>query len=151
MTTIGFKITSSSNSTTGPRLAPPPVECSRTSPALPSQKLSFSAVQTQMPQNWDSIRTGAGVSEKVAFRSVATHLTARRRRQDIVGIHGAQLVPAPVPPGLALDAHDLMDPLQTIHADGIQMHQSPCSPHTHAHAHTHQTQLKGSTHTLQRN
>lgn len=42
--------------------------------------------------------------------AVQTGLTAGRGSQDIIGVHGAQLVPAAIPPGLALDADDLVNP-----------------------------------------
>lgn len=54
------------------------------------------------------------------------YLAAGRSGQYIVGVHGAQLVPAPVPARLALDADDLVDALQTVHTDGVQVHQATC-------------------------
>lgn len=56
---------------------------------------------------------------------VNTNLTAWRGGQDVVGIHGAQLVPAAVPPRLTLDADDLVNPLQAVHTHRVQVHESP--------------------------
>lgn len=75
-------------------------------------------------------------NHKAAFNSNATHctpasvdtnLTAGRGSQDVVGVHGAQLVPAAIPAGLALDADDLVNPFQAVHTHCIQMHESPCT------------------------
>lgn len=57
--------------------------------------------------------------------AVQTGLTAGRGSQDVVGVHGTQLVPAAIPPGLALDADDLVNPFQAVHTHCIQMHESP--------------------------
>lgn len=43
--------------------------------------------------------------------SIWVYLAAGRSGQYIVGVHGAQLVPAAVPARLALDADDLVDAL----------------------------------------
>lgn len=56
----------------------------------------------------------------------SSHLATRRSSQDVVGVHGAQLVPAPVPARLTLDADDLVDALETVHADGVEVHQPTC-------------------------
>lgn len=60
-----------------------------------------------------------------AVLTVQPGLTAWRGGQDVVGIHGAQLVPAAVPPRLTLDADDLVNPLQAVHAHRVQVHESP--------------------------
>lgn len=61
---------------------------------------------------------------------VNTNLTARRGGQDVISVHGAQLVPAAVPPRLTLDADDLVNPFQAVHAHRIQVHESPCAQKT---------------------
>lgn len=60
-----------------------------------------------------------------AVLTVQAGLTARRGGQDVVGVHGAQLVPAAVPPRLTLDADDLVNPFQAVHAHRVQVHESP--------------------------
>lgn len=57
--------------------------------------------------------------------AVQAGLTAGRGRQDVVGVHGAQLVPAAVPPRLTLDADDLVNSFQAVHTHCIQVHESP--------------------------
>lgn len=57
--------------------------------------------------------------------AVQPSLTAGRGSQDVVGVHGAQLVPAAIPAGLALDADDLVNPFEAVHTHCIQMHESP--------------------------
>lgn len=60
-----------------------------------------------------------------AVLTVQAGLTTGRGGQDVIGIHGAQLVPAAVPPRLTLDADDLVNPFQAIHAYRVQVHESP--------------------------
>lgn len=60
-----------------------------------------------------------------AVLTVQAGLTARRGGQDVVGVHGAQLVPAAVPARLALDADDLVHAFQAVHAQRVQVHESP--------------------------
>lgn len=65
-----------------------------------------------------------------SFCGVNTDLTARRCGQDVVGVHGAQLVPTAIPPRLTLDADDLVNPFQAVHAHGVQVHEPPCAQKT---------------------
>lgn len=76
-----------------------------------------------------SMFTRGQKADVTSARSVGvnTNLTARRGGQDVVGIHGAQLVPAAVPPRLTLDADDLVNPFQAVHAHRVQVHESPCA------------------------
>lgn len=50
------------------------------------------------------------------------YLATGRRGQYIVGVHGAQLMPAPIPAGFAFDAHNFVDAFQTVHTDRIEVH-----------------------------
>lgn len=54
-----------------------------------------------------------------------TNLTTGRGSQDVIGVHGAQLVPAAIPSRLALDADDLVNSFQAVHTHRVQVHQSP--------------------------
>lgn len=60
-----------------------------------------------------------------AVLTVQAGLTARRGGQDVVGVHGAQLVPAAVPPRLTLDADDLVNTFQAVHTHRVQVHEPP--------------------------
>lgn len=60
-----------------------------------------------------------------AVLAVQAGLTAWRGGQDVIGVHGAQLVPAAVPPRLTFDADDLVNAFQAVHTHRVQVHESP--------------------------
>lgn len=56
--------------------------------------------------------------------AVKASLATGRRSQYIIGVHSAQLMPAPIPAGFALDADNFVDTFQAVHTDRIEVHES---------------------------
>lgn len=82
------------------------------------------------PQHNRSAVSGSSTSTHCSLCGVHTHLTAWRGGQDVIGVHGAQLVPAAVPPRLTFDADDLVNAFQAVHTHRVQVHESPCAQKT---------------------